>query len=173
MSFARYLFGDFQVVLHIPLPISAAVERLAANSDQSTFHGHKPQLRGYTTVDEVVLREGGDFIFNPFRPHFHGSFSQDQGVTVLSGTIRADWRVKFWCFGVVIASLAALGFVSPDGVARPLGSLTIGAVGFFLLHLSIRPKSKLARSLIGKIEATVGGPGPNNSFKPNPLRGSA
>ncbi|MDR7070857.1 hypothetical protein J2X02_003728 [Pseudoxanthomonas japonensis] len=173
MSLVRYLYGDFQVVFRTPLAISAAVGRLAANSDQSIFHADKPQLRGYTTVNEVILWEGGDFIFNPFRPYFHGSFAHDQGVTILSGTIRADWMVKLWCTTVAAISVAALAFGSSDGFARPLGAFAIGAAGFLLLHLTIRPASKSARSLTSKIEATVSGTGANNSFKPNPLRGSA
>lgn len=173
MSLARYLFGDFQVVFRTLLPVSVATGKLVSRSDQSTFHTDKAQLRGYTTINEAVLWEGGNFIFNPFRPYFHGSFTQEQGLAVLSGTIRAHWIIKLWCTCATIAGLLDLAFSSSDGFARPLGTLAVGAASLFLLHLTIRPASKSVKSLQTKIEATIGGAEANNSFKPTPFIGAA
>jgi len=171
MSISRNLFGDFPVVFRTSLPVPIAVGRLAATSDLSTFHDERPQLRGYATANEVVLWEGRDLLINPFRPYFHGSFSQEQGTTVLSGIVRADWRVKLWCTVAVAGGCAAL-FGSSDDWARALGVLAVAVVAFVLLHHSIRPTSGLARSLTTKIEAAVVGEGVLNSFKSEPLRDS-
>ena len=171
MSLSRYLFGDFPTTFRTPLPVSAAVGKLAATSDLSTFRSSNPQLRGYATANEVVLWEGGDFFINPFRPYFYGSFSQEQGITVLSGVVRADWRTKVWCAVAGAASPFAMAF--GDGLARALTVTAIAVAAFLLLHLSIRPGSKLVRSLATQIETAITGEGANNSFKPKPLRGSA
>lgn len=170
MSLSRYLFGDFQVVFRTPLPISAAVGRLVATSDQSTYHADAPQLRGYATTNEVVLWQGSDFIINPFRPFFRGSFSQDQGTTTLSGTISADWRVKLWCAVAAVGGLLAPIFGASDGLARPLGVLAVAVAAFLMLHLSIRPTSKSATSLTTKIETALTGEGANNSCMDSPCK---
>ena len=158
MLISRYLFGDFPAAFRTSLPLSIATRRLAATSDQSTFHDDNPQLRGYATSNEVVLWEGGDLVFNPFRPYFHGSFTQEQDTTVLSGVVRADWRIKLWCATAAVASPISF-FALSEGWARSLGILAIAAVAFLLLHLSVRPGSRPARSLTTKIEMAFIGDG--------------
>lgn len=170
MSLSRYLFGDFQVVVHTSLPVSAAVGRLAAASDQSTFHAGGPPLRGYATVHEVALWQGSDFIINPFRPFFHGSFSQHQGTTTLSGTVSADWRVKLWCAITVVGLLLASIVGARDDLARSVGALGVAAIPLLMLHLSIRPTSRSTKSLMHRIETVLAGEGTDNSSRPTPLR---
>ena len=171
MSLSRYLFGDFPIAFHTTLPVSAAVARLAATSDLSTFRSGSHQLRGYATASEVVLWEGSNIFANPFRPHFHGSFSQEQGITVLSGVMRADLRTKVWC--AVAAAACPLAIAFSHELARALGVTAIAAAAALALHLSIRPSSGLARSLATQIETAITGEGANYSFKPTPLRGAA
>ena len=156
MSVSRYLFGDFPVRFHTSLPASEAAGRLAAIADQSTFRRSRPELHGYATVNEVVLWEGSEIFVNPFRPYFHGSFLQQQDTTVLSGVIRADWKAKIWCAGVAIGGLIALLSSSTqlDGI-RALGVAAVAAAAFILLHLSVRPGSRLSRSLSAKIETAI------------------
>lgn len=166
---SRYLFGDFPTAFHTSLPVSAAVGRLAATSDQSTFHSGNPQLHGYATANEVVLWESSDIFTNPFRPYFHGSFSHEQGITVLSGVVRADWRAKVWC--TVVAAASPIAMAIGDGLVPAFGLAAIGAAAFLMLHLSIRPGSRLVRSLETKIDTAITGDGANSSFKPNRFAG--
>jgi len=155
MSLFRYLFGDFPAAFRTTLPITSAVGELAAASDRSTSSDGNPQLRGYATVNEVILWEGGDIFIHPFRPYFHGSFLQDQGVTVLSGVIRADWRAKAWCAVTGLAGPIALVF--GGGLTRALGVTAIAVASFLMLRLSIHPSSRLVRSLATQIETTIAG----------------
>jgi hypothetical protein len=80
---------------------------------------------------------------------------QDQGVTVLSGVIRADWKTKAWC---AINGLAGpIAMVFGDGLTRALGVTAIAVATFLMLHLSIHPGSRLVRSLATQIETATTG----------------
>lgn len=155
MSISRYLFGDFSTTFDSSLPISIAVGKLAEISDQSTFRRGSSQLHGYAARNEVVLWEGSDLVINPFRPYFHGSFSQEQDTVVLSGVFRADWRAKVWCTFVAIASPVAICIGPSGGLAGTLAVPVMATVALVLLRLSIRPGARAVRSLSSKIESAI------------------
>lgn len=163
MSLSRNVFGDFSVAFRSPLPVPVAAGRLAAVSDQSTFRQSTPGLHGYAIASEVLVWEGHEFLVNPFRPYFRGSFSEEHGATVLSGVFHSDWRVKVWCALAAIASPIAFFSGLAGGLAHnPLhyfAAPAIAAAALFCLRRSIRPGSRLVRSLSKKIEMAVAGEG--------------
>lgn len=159
MLLKHYLFGDFAATFHTLLSIPNAAGKLARISDQSFSRQAKPLLHGYATTHEVVLWEDNEFFVNPFRPHFRGTFSQEHGVTVLSGVFRAHWFTKIWCTVMAIGGLSALylgltGQLTQDPL-QTLAVVAIAATSFLQLRLSIRPGSRMLRSLSEKIEAAI------------------
>ena len=182
MSLTNLLFGDFEVVYSTDLPLHEAVGRLAAMTDQTTPLERRgiSTMQGYATTHEVVLSQEAPYLLAPFHPVFIGHFVHEHGETQLRGRICANSWIKIWLSAPLVMTLV-LGTVllfggtvhTTSSATSALGAGLIIAAVFALLRLVVRPGSMLVRPLGQAISLAIAGHGPNNSFKPKPLRGSA
>ena len=182
MSLSNLLFGDFEVVYSTDLPLHEAVGRLAALTDQAPPLERRgiSTMHGYATTHEVILWRDAPYILAPFHPVFRGRFVHEHGETRLQGRIGANSFIKIWLAMPFVMILVLGTVLLSGGKVHTTSSATDALIAGFIiaafcvfLRLMIRSGSLLVRPLEQAISLAIAGHGPNNSFKPKPLRGSA